>query len=383
MPQTIQLQIPPDGQEGDILTCHYKGQDLEIPIPLNSQPGDILEIQLATDQKEEYKKNREKGDEGVSSSPTSERVNVGRGIALEIHTRCTTHASSVKDSGSKESDDGTHAMVWPAGRYLAQHLSAPAVVQLVKQSKVVVELGSGLGIGGLAFCATVADQQQGGYKRKREDEGVKEEVMRRVFLTDVPAALPLLQVNVTCNHKQLELSSMNTQVQTEPLIWGQESTTSFLEKIQVPQVDLVLASDLLYNTSEGTYKNLVETIVHLLNGVGNGSTKTSQRESKLILAVRWRKPQEERKFFELMVSHGIEFELLPIGDDGSYSDLAWHEYGNPACAKSNEFFTYTKVKVHGEYKALKDIGEEDMDQMDDEEFQIFESKFLQIYAGTF
>jgi predicted nicotinamide N-methyase len=391
MPQ-IQLQIPCNAEEGDLLTCHYNGNDFDIPVPVGSKPGDVLQIEIAED---ENVVTTDKDCEATvpstnSTSATEQEVpaavvekialHESVGVTLEMHNSIpTTDAEDDRtdtagtheevDALNTTNADGTNAMVWPAGRYLAEHISSPIFDDLVIQSTVAVELGSGLGVGGLAFAATASRRLA---KRKREVANIK------VFLTDLLPALPLLRVNVEHNKSKLSSSALFDNIAIQPLEWGNSmSMPSFLKENDSKTVDLVIASDLLYNTSVQTYKDLVKTIDAILNG--GSEDRTKKTGGKLILSVRWRKPQEEREFFKLMVTMGYSLELQKLSPTGS--DLTWKEYGDPSCAKSNEFFTYTKVKVSGEYKALKDIDETDMDSMDDTEFEVFESKFLQIYIG--
>ena len=384
MPQ-IKLQIPSDAEEGDLLTCHYNGNDFEIPVPAGSKAGDVLQIQLAEDN-DVMKSSTTTDQEECSTSGKEDVTGVvvemvalheSVGVTLEMYNSIPPRGQDDDETGRKKEEtwnptnaDGTNAMVWPAGRYLAECISSPTLDDLVNKSMVVVELGSGLGVGGLAFAATVSRRLA---KRKRDVKNVK------VILTDLPPALPLLRFNVEQNKHKMSSNSSSENIMIQPFEW-KNSIPSFLqEKDAKGGVDLVIASDLLYNTSLRTYKDLVSAIDSTLTG---GSVEESNKASggKIILSVRWRKPQEERIFFKLMEAKGYFFDLQkacqPVG-----SDLTWQEYGDPSCTKSNEFFTYTKVKINGELKALKDIDEQDMDNMDDQEFEAFESKFLQIYIG--
>ena len=97
-----------------------------------------------------------------------------------------------------------------------------------------------------------------------------------------------------------------------------------------------------------------------------------------MLSVRWRKPEEERAFFQQMESMGYESKVLKDSED--MCNLGWKDFGNPNCHESNDYFTTKYVQVDGESKALKDVSENDMDNMSDSEYREFETKFIQIYS---
>ena len=108
----------------------------------------------------------------------------------------------------------------------------------------------------------------------------------------------------------------------------------------------------------------------------------------IILAVRWRKPDLERNFFERAESEGIYFELWNdfMQNENfikrSPCQLDWREYGNPKCDASSRFLLETTISV-GQSKtiALAKITEADMESMSDEEHTIFEEMQCQIYIG--
>lgn len=452
----IQLQIPDNAEVGDNLTFVLHGKELEIPVPEGSVAGDILQIQIddgppdGSDNNNEIKTTEEHDDkmQKLESSIGSDIVDndSGRnhersavaahdhdhdhasndtkeasddfkvllheslGITLEIHCSIKNdflnehehkhehdnhHTKEDKDIMDKKEDsssgtpstqhssDGTFAMAWPAGIHLSKCISSPPFYEFTTNKKSVVELGSGLGLVGLSFMTTATYLLS---HRKNEVKKIQ------LVLTDLPSALPIIRHNVTCNKdKMSSISSNGENITVEPLLWGCKSHVCSL----AGDVDLILASDVLYNATMENYESLCSTITTLLKnkstdkseGEGEGEeTKAdiSNSECEILLAVRWRKPEEERMFFQLMESKlGFQFDLILNGiDDKKYQcDLGWREFGNPTCAKSNEYFTNTFVKVQGQSIALKDITEIHMDSMTGDEYNDFEARFIQIYVG--
>uniref|UniRef100_A0A7S4S5K8 Uncharacterized protein n=1 Tax=Ditylum brightwellii TaxID=49249 RepID=A0A7S4S5K8_9STRA len=144
---------------------------------------------------------------------------------------------------------------------------------------------------------------------------------------------------------------------------------------------------------------------YLLLPSSSSSTKSEdakyyEQEVFILLAVRWRKPNQERYFFERMEDLGYDFTLLDDDDDSSSSSnsnattlpckLSWKEYGNSNSDASNQYFTDTFVSIQNYPKstsgkknkiALKDVTEEHVQYMNDEEYNEFERMHTQIYMG--
>ena len=114
--------------------------------------------------------------------------------------------------------------------------------------------------------------------------------------------LNTLQYNLDVNKDKLSSQLDEKQVYIAPLVWGENANIdnihSKLEK--VGGADLILGSDLLYNVSLDVLKGLCKTIKSI----------DSLKKARILLSVRWRKPEEERLFFELMRDNGYHFELL-------------------------------------------------------------------------
>ncbi len=427
----IQLQVPDDAEIGDSLTFAINGKELEIPVPDGSVPGDILQIEIDYDgdddhedskkdpsttshEKDTLAQNEMLGDKAEPQRHIAKEadnfkipLHESLGITLEMICSITAGTSPKKENKNEGNDetkqhtsdglnelksaespqhlsDGTFAMAWPAGIHLAKCISSPSFNEFTKHKKSVVEIGSGLGLVGLSFMTTASHLLS---HRKNDVKKLK------LALTDLPNVLPIIRHNVEHNIGKIS-SISNGNISVESLIWGDESSIPSM----AGEVDLILASDILYNATIKTYESLCKSISLLLKKDGTTSQTSSDNsdtvkvdtivgtsECHILLAVRWRKPEEERKFFELMESKlKYKFDLiLDSIDDSAYKcDLGWREFGNPNCSKSNEYFTHTHVKVREESIALKDITEAHMDNMTEEEYVNFEARYIQIYVGT-
>ena len=360
--KTMQIQVPEGADEGDSLTFFVNGKDLEIAIPVGSEPGDILQIQVQEDQPQDDDDegdNDENDDDDIEASDIKKvELHSSIGVTLDLYSCISDNDQESKDDEEKQDGaDGTYAMPWPAGEHLAKRISSPSFETHIQDSKTVVELGAGTGLCGLAFAAAATAKLA---KRKGDLKKMS------ILFTDMPSAIDLLQYNLDINKDRLcsQLEPGNFCAKT--LVWGKES-----RDIVPDGVDLIIGSDLLYNVS--LFQDLCATIQSI----------DASMKAKILLSVRWRKPQEERHFFELMASAGYEFKLVHEDTDSPYAcNLEWREFGNPSCEKSNEFFTNSFVRVGGESKALKDVSEDDLDVMSDLEFESFEKRFIQVYIGT-
>ena len=351
--KTVKLKVPEGAEVGDSLTFAVNGNELEIPIPEGSNPGDVLQLQIQVDDKDEDEDEEENSqDSGVTRIQLHSSV----GVTLEIHNEvpCT----KVENNEKKDGADGTFAMAWPAGIHLAKEISSPSLEKMLEGTKTVVELGSGSGLCGLAYAATVSSRLS---KRKADVKKLN------ILLTDMPSALNLLEYNVKMNRDRLSSQMDDDNLRVEPLTWGKQKEMSISS---LSHVDLILGSDLLYKVSIETLKAL-STTIQAIDRSG---------KAQIILGVRWRKPEEERVFFQEMENNGYKFQLL-IEESLYACNLSWNEFGNPKCKRSNDFFTNSFAEVEGQIKALKDVSEDDMDVMSDAEFDAYERRFIQIYLG--
>jgi predicted nicotinamide N-methyase len=371
--KTIKVEVPEGAEAGDSLTFSAEGKEIEFPIPDGSKPGDVLQIQIQVEGGEDDDDNDDDngGDSGQSSlhdAVTKVELHSSIGASLAIHNSIPGVPSPNDDENEKkDGSDGTSSMAWPAGLHLATFISSPQFdehIDIGPSTKTIVELGSGSGLCGLAFAVTASSKLS---KRKTDAKKLN------IVLTDVPKAMDLLKFNIKANADQLSSHLDEDNLRARPLTWGSEEDASALDLTNV-DVDLILGSDLLYNVSTKTFKDLSCSIQAL----------DSNEKTKIILSVRWRKPEEERKFFQAMEHLGYEFNLLLIEDDADNlyrCNLGWRDFGNPNSDKSNDFFTDSYVQVDGESKPLKDISEDDMDVMTDGEFNAFEKRFIQIFVG--
>lgn len=351
----IQITVPENFEPGDSLSFQIDGCNLDVIVPLHSKAGDILEIQIGDanqpldqDQSVESMVDHDAGG-GDHSSGTITKVKLDSGEILDIFTS----DENIED----ESDvDGTCYVPWSAGIHLAQFLSSQAATNILQDVHRVVELGSGLGIGGLGLCSSLSQIQL--------DHKVG------IIFTDLPTALPLIHRNILVNKMRFN-GLIETHV--EPLVWGLIEMTP---RFELP-VDLIIASDLLYNSTESVYKNLADSICSLLQP-SHGSKHTQ----RLILSVRWRKPDLERRFFEIMEHRGILLQLV-TSFRGGCNHLSWKDFGNVNCDQSNSYFRETMIRAQGSTVSLENVTEDHIQQMSDEEYTFFESKYIQIYSSAF
>ena len=344
--QTISIQIPPDAQVGDTLTFDIKGTTLEICVPPGAQSGDVLQVQLATD---DLAAVAEQTESSVPQAKDRTSVVLWNNCCLELFS--SIPSSSGEDDGpSKTTDatDGTHAHVWSAAKNCIDQVLAPdsLCAKLHDNNDElpsrVLELGAGTGVLGLSYCMRLSEKKA-----------------NTVMLTDSPCALPLLRYNVEHNREKLPST---VTVECQALDWTDKKAVSDEEKY-----NLILGSDLLYNTSKEILSDLADTIDQHLKVNG-----------RILLSARWRKPESERLFFRLTSDRGIEWSLLysPQG-----CELSWNEFGNPKLEPSNRYFMQSSVSVNGELRPLADVDEAAMEKMSDEEHGVFEQSFLQVYLG--
>lgn len=335
------MTIPEGAQEGDVLTFTVNGQELEIPVPIGSQPGDVLSLQIGNDDEPE-----EDDDQVVFP------LDLGNGNLLELERQlpqelqnqnAATTTSNDNDNHDDDTiDDGTYALPWQSGKELSKIWKEIAFPQTPKR---ILELGSGaLGVVGLSFAVSLQDILP----------------KAKVVLTDVPSAMPLLQYNLE-QVKPLLLPG-TVSVEAKPLEWTLDHSGQ-----EEPHYDCLLGSDLLYNAK--FIPHLVATARRLLHPT----------RGIFVLAVRWRKPELERDFFQ---DSGLEWKLVQPSLGALPCTLNWNEFGDPNNAKSNLYFHQTQISVQGNPKALADITEEESGKLDAQEFEAWDRAHIQIYMGT-
>ena len=418
----INLTVPPGVEAGvDSLTFEYGGNELDVLVPAGSVEGDVLRIQVGIIEDEDTTTDdvnkiehdtggeedtkpaakssliselgglKEDGDNNCKSNDdTAGKVTDNEGIttvelfdgkdatkSLKLYEYLPGKAGKCTTSNKSDEGDGTHGMVWPSGRLLAQALTSSfgieylnSLFQLDTQDTqnrniACLELGSGLGVCGLALVSALKS-----CRKNPCDDNIT------ICLTDQGEnAIDLLKANIEENHPPASMddgSSSSYDISAESLVWGK--TLKYKDR---KKFDIILGSDLLYNT-QVSYAPLICTIKQHLHLKGT-----------VILGIRWRKPDLEREFFCMAESMGLHFELwnefIQDADFGKRTicRLSWKEYGNPECEASNLFFNETMVFVANKKTALANVSEKDMEAMSDEEHAIFEEMQCQVYIGRY
>ncbi len=379
----LQVLIPQDAEVGDALTFIVEGKECEIPVPEGAVPGDVLQIQVESNDdngnnhdKGEQQRDRGSASEGAGEEEEEEQqqqlkyddddetfdVPLHESLGITLQMKCSSNVAaplqalaSTQDkcnsdkkeetgednekkdgqnncSPGKNQPDGTSAVVWPTALHLSKCFRN---LKWTTTKKSIVEIGSGLGVVGLSFMATASSLLS---HRKSDVKKIK------LVMTDLPSTIPLIEYNILSNSKHLS-SCCSNSIRAQQLVWGEDfSLPSF-------DADLILASDILYNIQ--AYELLCQSISSIIYGPKSSSAldgvatvhdgndannKTRPNKCHIILAVRWRKPEEERKFFQLMESMlHYEFNLIleEIENEEYKCDLNWREYGNPGSEVSD------------------------------------------------
>jgi len=295
---------------------------------------------------------------------------------------------SLPGTHQQNEGDGTNRMVWSSGAILAQALSSNFGRRYLNRffqrdapqrdgneiiSIQCLELGSGLGVCGLALAHALASCC---INNKSTTDNAKDSVKNangNVLLTDQGApAIDLLKENI-----QRNLPPSCVSIAAESLVWGNKLQSNNFGSDE--KCHIVLGSDLLYNTRE-SYEPLIQTIQQYLHP-----------EGIVLLAVRWRKPDLEREFFQKAETGGLKFELWKEFlenkefEKRSPCQLSWRDYGNPESEVSNAYFHETTMPVGDTQMSLAKVFEEDniIESMKDEEYSIFEELQVQVYIGKY
>jgi predicted nicotinamide N-methyase len=375
--RSITIQIPDGADPGDTLEFQVGGgQSLEWVVPEGSTPGDVFEIHVAME------KDDDEDDEKDDSDSDSTAANKDT-VSIEIEsTICPTtldfalrlpadeRTAQMKDDNNNHQhgddvgdSDGTFALPWHSGILLANNWNE--IIQiLVEKHNVhskarILELGAGLGVVGLSLAAAACLEEQSAHDDGRNPMMLVEGA--ELVLTDLPAAIPLLEFNVNFNRPFV---SSRVKISTRALRWSLDSPELATELPVERPYDCLLGSDLLYNIEQ--IPSLVATMKRLLHPI----------RGVVILAVRWRKPELERQFFQ---TSGLEWELLPLPNT---CPLSWKDFGNPSCDQSNRYFHQTQVAaLNGTPTSIAYITEEQAKDLPKQEFQAWERSFIQFYLG--
>jgi len=305
-----------------------------------------------------------------------------------------------------DATDGTFQLPWQSGILLAQNWD-PILQHVMKMRnhnsnkddddnsshqpnmKRILELGSGLGLGGISLAANMLIRSRTKTPDSTPDSTTPSHQQdnnhrvqwispdAEIVLTDLPSAIPLLEFNIHQLHQSFFVSS-KLQISTRVLRWSIESDDHDHHHEHSPDseysgnkkqkhhhpYDCIVGSDLLYNVEE--IPNLVATMRRLLDPL----------RGIVILSVRWRKPELEREFF---LNSGLDWELIPLPT--SCCQLTWKEFGNPDCEKSNKYFHQRQISVNGRLTSIATIDEEQARMLPKEEYEEWERSFIQILVG--
>jgi predicted nicotinamide N-methyase len=372
----VSVTIPEGLKPGDSFTFKINDDDeeeMEMIVPDDAKPGETIEVLVAGEDDEDII------DDISVSVALHPSVNATITCSPFLLDALDEEGAEVKEGAEEEEEDdddeedGTNMMAWPAGVYLSQFLSTPSAKPIIENKTRALELGSGLGVGGLGLIAAFNRDSESGNKRE-------------VVLTDTPAAETLLKANVEVNKGRV-VTNDSVDVKVANLTWGnEEDITALGEKF-----DLIIGSDLLFETSEEGIKNLTSTMTSLLK----------EDSGLVVFSTRWRKADGERAFFETMEKSGYEFILAsdylskvgaaPISEEEKKEEevvveifenkLSWKEFGSDASEESKKYLTETKVDVAGTMMSLQDITEDHIDEMEEEHFDEYEMRYVQIYVG--
>jgi len=368
--KVARVTIPEGLSAGDVFTFKLNEEDedeLEMVVPDDAKPGETIEVLLADDDDELLM------DEMSATVALHPSVNA----SIILSPFILNDEDEDEDDEDDDEQDGTNMMAWPAGIYLSQFLSLPLARPIVENKTRALELGSGLGVAGLGLIAAFNRDADSSNKKK-------------IVLTDLAAAQTLIKANFEVNKAQV-VTTDHVDVQISTLNWGNEDEmTKLTENSEDKKFDLIIGSDLLYDASDESIKNLASSMKSLLKA----------DQGLILFAARWRKPQKERVFFETMETSGFEFilakdyliqrgslEIHEVDKEGQAAveifknDLNWKEFGSTSSDKSNKFFRETKVNIEGTMVPLEEIDEEKIDLMEEEDFDEFEIKYVQIYVG--
>ena len=389
MPRTITLVVPDGIEPGDSLCFNVGGQDVELPLPAGAKPGDALQIQVADESEEAdggdvggCEPGGNGGKNGDHSDSENDNGSNEQNVRIDDDGTCyvSLHPSTGKELTFQASSSAAGAAIcselWPTGLRMANIITNTAISQQLlsliggqnkTEKKIrVLEVGSGLGTVGLALATTLDNAE--------------------VVLTDCPPAIKMLEANINTNK---ELMGSNVNIKAHTLEWGKHQ-----QETKCP-FDIICGSDLLYG-DESSYQPLVDTLSALMRREAELNDNICDNSGLVLLGVRWRKPEKEKKFFGLAQQSGIIFTLLSnwlreqseSKDEISesfigMSSLSWKQYGDIDDVDFMHHLTSTVVRTGGGKRKvnLAEMSEKDMEDMTDDEHAAFERTQIQIYVG--
>ncbi|MCJ1435523.1 hypothetical protein MMC27_004897 [Xylographa pallens] len=139
--------------------------------------------------------------------------------------------------------DGCGGQLWPAGMVLARYLLER---KNELRGKVIIELGAGGGLVGLAIALALSQSSQA--------TGTSRPASRPLLITDLPVLLPLQTSNIALN------ALPATAILSHPLPWGSPLPPDLPSPYRRP--DIILAADCVYY--EPAFPLLLETLKELL-----------------------------------------------------------------------------------------------------------------------
>uniref|UniRef100_A0A7S4K5H5 Calmodulin-lysine N-methyltransferase n=1 Tax=Odontella aurita TaxID=265563 RepID=A0A7S4K5H5_9STRA len=373
--RVVSVVVPEDAKPGDTHTFKLDdGLEIEMTIPEDSKPGDRIEIPLPDDV-DDFR------ELFMQLHPSNGNMLYFSSLGEEEEGESEGKENDDDDDDDEDEDaDGTNTVAWPAGIQLAQFITSPEAAPFLQDKMSVLDLGSGMGVSGLAIASAVAE--------------LDDDNKREVVLTDLPNAIALVQSNVEFNRDTIQKGEddkdAKVTLRSVPLTWGQTNEDAE-DELKGKNFDLVVGSDILYDPSPDVLKALAKTMDSFVSDGG-----------KIFLSTRWRKPNEERVFFEEMERIGYDFKLVhealnlearPAAVEEKKDEdenapivvnpcfLSWKERGNTESEGYKKFFADTKVNVSGESIPLCEVTEEQLESMEDEEFDTAEDLNIQLYVG--
>ena len=366
MPRTISLVVPDGIEPGDSVCFNVGGQDIEFPLPSGAKPGDALQIQVTDSDGEKVK--------SACSSDTAQLVRVDDDGSCHVSLHPATGKELIFEPSDNSSGASICSELWPTGLVMANIVTNPDISEQLlasvggenkrKEKQLrALEVGSGLGTVGLALATALDDNSE-------------------LVLTDYPSAIKMLEANIETN-KAMVRNTVNVKAQGLP--WGKQDQDS------MGAFDIICGSDLLYG-DESSYQPLVDTLSALLKQGKEPASTSTDNSGLVLLGVRWRKPEKEKKFFELAQEAGIHFTLLVdwLKQDlhsmkcfKGMPSLSWDKYGKVDDDDFLHHLTQTKVSTGGGKRSvsLAEMNEQDLSDMTDDEHAAFERTQIQIYVG--
>lgn len=329
----VEICVPDDAVEGDTIEFVVDGQELELSISADMKPGSIVQLTLAG-RETCSSLNRSHGhDDEIFTEERVVHVPLYDDIVLNLR-ECNVFSNQV--------GDGTSAVSWSAGEIMAKYLAQMVDGGVLSvEGKSVCELGAGLGGCGLAAAIGGASS---------------------VIMTDYGPQH--LQGNIDLNLNLVKSLNPGVELLASKLIWGEELQSGAITGVD-KQFDVILGSDILYDSNEG-YEALVQTCNALCAPSG-----------EIYIGVRWRKPHLERSFFLCMEKHGFLFARVNIPT--LPCTFNWDVYGTDdvkSCA-----YLRQPISAKGEKVPLCEVTEEHQRIMTDKEYQEFEALQTQVFCG--